>query len=352
MTNPIESAIHNYDQSNMRKLLVDFPKQIEDAVVIGESRVAPFRSRALSNIVLTGLGGSAIGGDLLRSFTADQMPMPFIVNRHYSLPAFVDQHSMVIVASYSGNTEETLAAHEEATRRKAKVLCISSNGETEKMAKKYNQPYIKIPGGLPPRAALGYSFFPLLMVFRKMKIISLPNKDIRETVKLLTEKAALYSSFDRKKNTALKLALELKDKLPVLYSSTERFDSVNVRWRGQFAENSKILSFGHVVPEMNHNELVGWNVLKRHMKTMKVIFLRDKEDHPRVQLRMKIMSDIIKKYSPNIVEVWSEGNSELARMFSLVYLGDWISYYLALLNNVDPTPVKVIDYLKGELAKV
>ncbi len=347
-----QSAIHSYDQSNMRKLLVDFPKQIEDAVLIGDSRVAPFRARALNNIVLTGLGGSAIGGDLLRSYTADQLPMPFIINRHYSLPSFIDQRSMVIVASYSGNTEETIAAHDEATRRKAKVLCISTNGETEFLAKRYNQSYIKIPGGLPPRAALGYSFFPLLMVFRKMKLIDVPNKDIKETISLLTQKAEIYNSLDRKKNPALKLAFELKDKLPIIYSSTERFDSVNVRWRGQFAENSKILAFGHVLPEMNHNELVGWNVLKRQMKMMKVIFLRDKEDHRRVQIRMKIMGDIVKKYSPNIVDVWSEGSSSLARMFSLIYLGDWVSYYLAIINETDPTPVKVIDYLKGELAKV
>ncbi|TAK66086.1 MAG: bifunctional phosphoglucose/phosphomannose isomerase [Bacteroidetes bacterium] len=352
MNTSIETAIHNYDQSNMRKLLTDFPKQIEDAVLIGESLVAPFRVRALNNIVLTGLGGSAIGGDLLRSFTADQFSLPFSVNRHYTLPAYVDQRTMVIVSSYSGNTEETISAYEDAVRRKAKILCISANGEAEHLAKKYNHPYVKIPAGYPPRAALGYSFFPLLIVFRKMKLIELQNKDIKETVKLLKDKAALYNSFDAKKNPALKLAHELKDKLAIMYSSTEKYDAVNLRWRGQIAENAKSLAFGHVLPEMNHNELVGWNVLKRHMKSMKVIFLRDKEDHRRVQVRMKIMSDIVKKYSPNVVEVWSEGSSPLARMFSLIYLGDWVSYYLALLNETDPTPVKVIDYLKGELSKV
>ena len=352
MTNSIESAMHNYDQSNMRKLLVDFPKQIEDAVVIGESRVAPFRARALNNIVLTGLGGSAIGGDLLRAFTADQLPLPFIVNRNYSLPSFVDQRSFVIVSSYSGRTEETVAAHDDATRRKAKVLCISTNGETEFIAKKHNQPYIKVPAGLPPRAALAYSFFPLLMVFRKMKIITLQNKDIKETIKLLTEKASIYNKLDRKKNLALNIAYELKDKLPIIYSASERFDAVNVRWRGQFSENAKVLAYGNLLPEMNHNELVGWNMLKRHMKTMKVIILRDKEDNQRVQIRMKITGDIVKKYSPNVIEAWSEGTSSLARMFSLVYLGDWVSYYLALLNETDPTPVKVIDYLKSELSKM
>ncbi|MBI3195606.1 MAG: bifunctional phosphoglucose/phosphomannose isomerase [Ignavibacteriae bacterium] len=352
MNNLNESTIHLYDQANMRKMLVDFSKQVEEAVALSEQYVAPYRVRALNNIILTGLGGSAIGGDLLRSFTSGELKLPFNVNRHYSLPSYVDQRSFVIVSSYSGNTEETIAAHIEATRSKAKVLCISTNGETEQLAKKHGQPYIKIPNGLPPRAALGYSFFPLLMVFKKMKLIDLPNKDIRDTVKLLEEKAKLYSSLDRKKNPALRLAYELKDKLPIVYSSTERFDAVNLRWRGQLAENAKILAFGHVLPEMNHNELVGWNVLKRHMKTMTVLFLRDKEDHARVQLRMKIMKDVVGKYCPNVLEVWSEGDSPLSRMFSLIYLGDWTSFYLAMLNEVDPTPVKVIDYLKGELAKV
>ncbi len=350
--NSIESVIHMYDQSNMRKLLVDFSKQVSEAVAESEQYVAPYRVRALNNIILTGLGGSAIGGDLLRSFTANQMDLPFIVNRHYTLPSYIDQRSFVIVSSYSGNTEETIAAHIEATRKKAKVLCISTNGETEQLAKKYGQPFIKIPGGLPPRAALGYSFFPLLMVFKKMKLIDLPNKDIKETIKLLEEKAKQYNSLDRKKNPALRLAYELKDKLPIVYSSTERFDAVNLRWRGQLAENAKVLAFGHVLPEMNHNELVGWNVLKRHMKTTRVLFLRDREDHARVQLRMKIMKELVGKYSPNVIEVWSEGSSMLARMFSLIYLGDWTSFYLAMLNGVDPTPVKVIDYLKGELSKV
>jgi glucose/mannose-6-phosphate isomerase len=127
---------------------------------------------------------------------------------------------------------------------------------------------------------------------------------------------------------------------------------VNTRWRGQVAENGKSLAFGHVVPEMNHNELVGWKVLKDDMQKMHVVFLRDKDDHARVQIRMNITREILAQYTPHIMEVWSEGTSLLARMFSLVYLGDWMSYYLAILHGEDPTPVKVIDHLKQELEKV
>ena len=138
----------------------------------------------------------------------------------------------------------------------------------------------------------------------------------------------------------------------MVYSSTERFDAVNTRWRGQIAENGKALAFGHVLPEMNHNELVGWKALRNQMSEMHVIFLRDRMDHPRVQLRMEITRKLIGEYTGHITEIWSEGRSLLARIFSLVYLGDWVSFYLAILHREDPTPVAVIDYLKQELGKI
>jgi glucose/mannose-6-phosphate isomerase len=142
----------------------------------------------------------------------------------------------------------------------------------------------------------------------------------------------------------------LRGRVGIVYSSTERFDSVATRWRGQMAENGKSLMFGHVLPEMNHNELVGWKTLTEQMREMQVMFLRDKADHPRVKTRMDITKGVIAEYTQHITEVWSDGTSLLARMFSLVYLGDWVSFYLAMLHNVDPTPVKVIDYLKDELS--
>jgi len=346
------STIHRYDTRAMKDLLINFPRQVEDAVRIGSTVKVPWKAPAIRNIVITGLGGSAIGGDLLRSYLAEELPMPFIVNRHYFLPEFVDSSSLVIVSSYSGNTEETVAAHNDAKKRKASVVCISSNGETERLARKFHQPIIIIPKGYPPRAALGYSFFTVLAAMIRMKLASPRKKDIAETVRLLARKAKVYSSLNANANPALSIAQQLFGKLPIVYSSADRFDVVNLRWRGQFAENSKILSFGNVLPEMNHNELVGWKVLRRHMKEMVVIFLHDKHDHQRVQLRMSIMKNIVGEYANRIIDLHSEGTSLLARTFSLIYLGDWVSYYLAMLNGIDPTPVKVIDYLKNELSRV
>jgi glucose/mannose-6-phosphate isomerase len=344
--------IYSIDTSNMYRLIKEFPAQVSEAIGIGESATTRINTRAIDQIVLCGLGGSAIGGDLLRSYLAAELEIPFLINRHYTLPKFVSSKSLVIISSYSGNTEETNAAHREAIKRRAKMLCISSNGKTEKLAQSTKSPFIKVPGGLAPRAALGYSFFPLLIALTKMGLIKNKAREMKETVDILRKKSEEYGTLDPAGNKALQLAELLHSRLGVIYSSTERFDAVNTRWQSQIAENGKSLTFGHVLPEMNHNEIVGWKTLREQMREIQVLLLRDKDDHRRVQNRMDITKAIIGEYNSRITEVWSEGSSLLARMFSLVYLGDWVSYYLAILHGEDPTPVKAIDYLKDELAKV
>lgn len=348
----INEAIAQIDRANMFNLIREFPAQVAEALAIGTKATVKMRTAGVKNIVVCGLGGSAIGGDLLRSYLAGEIKVPIIVNRHYTLPAFVGPDTLVIISSYSGNTEETTTAHREAIKRKARILCISSNGITEQVAPKTKAPFIKVPGGLPPRAAVGYSFFPLLLALIKLGFIKSRPKDIKETLALLQSKAAVYTLPDPSENPALALAQELKNRVVITYSSTERFDAINTRWRGQIAENAKSLAFGHVLPEMNHNELVGWKVLTEPMAAMHVLFLRDKEDHPRVQIRMGITKEIIGRQTEHCTEVWSEGKSLLARMFSLLYLGDWVSYYMAILHSENPTPVAVIDHLKTELGKV
>ena len=220
------------------------------------------------------------------------------------------------------------------------------------MAKKYRHPRISIPAGLQPRAALGYSFFPLLVTLARNEYIKNKTKDIKETIALLHDLAEKYDSPDAATNDALSLAQRVHGKLPIIYSSTEKFDSVNLRWRGQICENAKQLAYGNVFPELNHNELVGWKVLKDIMRQIELIILRDKEDHKRVAARMDITQQLLREYAGNVTEIHSQGKSLLARMFSLIHLGDWVSYWLAILNNEDPSPVKAIDYLKGKLAEI
>jgi len=344
--------IAQYDPSGMRSLILGFPRQVEEAVAIGNAAAVNVPISKINNIVVSGLGGSAIGGDLLRSYLAGEIGVPIAVSRNYSLPAYVGERSLVIISSYSGNTEETIASHHDAVKRKAKVLCITSGGAVKQFAAKKKHPVIEIPGGLPPRAALGYSFFPTLIVLSKLGFFRSKKKEIDETIALLKEKARSYGDIGSQNNLALQIAERVYGKLPVVYSSVDRFDTVNVRWRGQFSENAKTLAYGHVFPELNHNEIVGWEVLKDSMKKIHVVILRDREDNPRIQLRMDITKGIIRDFADGITEVHSEGKSLLARVFSLLCLGDWVSFYLAILNGVDPTPVKKIDLLKNELAKV
>jgi glucose/mannose-6-phosphate isomerase len=340
------------DPSGMRERLQKFPDQVREAVAIGQAARFTLRTAGIKQIVLSGLGGSAIGGDLLRSYLADELRVPFLVNRHYTLPRFVGPDTLVIISSYSGNTEETNAAHREAIKRKARILSITSGGTTAVLARRKTSAIITIPGGSPPRAALGYSFFPLLIALGHLGLIAKKDRAIRETLALLQAKSEMFAIPDPSSNPALQLANECKGRINILYSSVDRMDAVSTRWRGQIAENAKALSFGHVLPEMNHNELVGWNVLRDQMRDLHVLFLRDRDDHPRVRVRLDITRETVRAHTSHITEVWSEGTSPLARMFSLVYLGDWMSFYLAMLHRVDPTPVAIIDRLKEELAKV
>jgi len=337
------------DPSGMYDLIRAFPEQIQEAVRIGRAAPLKLSTRGISRIMLCGMGGSAIGGDLLRSATADELDLPFLVNRSYQIPAWVGPGTLVIGSSYSGNTEETLASVRAATRRGARLLVISSGGQLSNLARRQGAPVITIPGGLPPRAALAYSFFPLLVTLIRLKFLRPRDGQIRETVRLLREDGAEFAAPERERNRAVELARLLERRIGIIYSATELLDAVTTRWRGQMAENAKTLLFGNVLPEMNHNEIVGWNVLTPAMREMQVLLLRDREDHRRVSRRLEVTRELLASHTERITEIRSQGISRLARIFWLVHLGDWVSYYLAVLHEVDPTPVRAIDHLKAAL---
>ena len=314
--------IRRVDPTAMYSWLCDFPLQVENAVRIATKAPLALNTAGITSIVLTGMGGSAIGGDLVRSYLSGELKVPFAVNRSYTLPAFVNRKTLIVVSSYSGDTEETLSSYRDAIRRKAKVLCITTGGEVERLARKHNHPCIKVPSGLQPRAALGYSFFPLLIALARLGFIQAQQRDIKETISGLKFRSQIYRDPASSGNLPLNVAKHLHGRLPIFYSASDHLDAVNVRWRGQTSENAKQLSFGNVLPEMNHNEIVGWKVNQGSMKKMTVVFLRDRGTHPRVQLREEITKKIIKSYASDVLEVWSEGRSLLARTISLVYIND------------------------------
>ena len=348
-------VLKKYDVSDMLELIENFPAQAAEAALIGNGFKLPDSYKAnYSNIVCAGLGGSAIGADIMRSYVADEAATPIFVCRNYTLPNFVSRQSLVIVASYSGNTEETISAYKDAKARGAKIIAMTSGGEIAKMAKSDSNACVIIPSGLPPRCALGYSFFPLLALMTKIGVIGDKTKDIEETIKTLEglNKKLIGAAIPEKNNQAKRIASSLHDKYVIIYGAQDHIDCVITRWRGQIAENSKALSSTHVFPEMNHNEIVGWENPKKMLKDFVVIILRDKSDHPRTSKRMDITKVIIKKKAGRIIEVKSSGSGLLARVFSLIYIGDFVSYYLAILNKRDPTPVESVMYLKTELGKV
>jgi glucose/mannose-6-phosphate isomerase len=274
-----------------------------------------------------------------------------IVNRNYNIPGFVNGNTLAVISSYSGNTEETLSAFKEAREKKCRILCITSGGEVERIANENNIDVLKIPGGLQPRCALGYSFFSLLIALTKLGLIEDKSSEINATIKHLQNLSDSYSKSSAEHNHPIMIAEELKDHLPVIYSSSDVMDAVNLRWQGQISENAEILAYGNYVPEMNHNELVGWNLNKDILSEIVVILLCDRNDHERVKLRMKITTDIYKQLCNSIIAIESDAESRLERIFEITYLGDWMSFYLAIMNEVDPTPVDSINYLKNKLAE-
>ncbi|MFT4646337.1 MAG: glucose/mannose-6-phosphate isomerase [Planctomycetota bacterium] len=326
----------------MEKLIDSFANQIEEAIKIGQSAKITDITMQFNNIVICGLGGSGIGGTLAKKLLESKINIPIEVVKSYKLPAFASKNSLVIISSYSGNTEETLATMKEAISKNCKVVAISSGGEISKICKEQNIDLVSIPGGHPPRACLGYSLTQLFYVLNAFSIIdnSFEN-DLKNTINLLDiEKENI-------KKEAKSLADKLIGKIPVLYSS-DSYEAVAMRFRQQINENSKMLCWHHVIPEMNHNELVGWRIKNDNRA---VVILRNKTDLPRIQERMELNKQIISTCTKIIFEVWSKGNSELEKSLYLIHLGDWVSLYLSYLREVDTIEVNVIDFLKGELAK-
>jgi len=337
------------DPKSMRSLLESFPDQVRAAA--DKARSLSFQiGRNARNLVITGLGGSAIGGDVARSLLSRSLAIPLVVNRDYRLPGFVDSSSVVIACSYSGDTEETLCAYQDARRAQAAIICITSGGRLAEVAKADGWPIVTIPEGLPPRAAFGYSSLAILGSVRALGLTPDLSASFDETCRLVALLLGRYSpAVPETENPAKRLARSLQGKIVAVYGSNGILDAAAARWRGQIEENAKNLAFHHVLPEMNHNELVGWSNPEQGLLGVGVVFLRDKGDHPQVQRRFELTREVIEKRAGVVREVWSEGESLLARVFSVVYLGDFVSLYLAYLNNVDPTPVEVIDKFKMKL---
>jgi glucose/mannose-6-phosphate isomerase len=329
---------------HMKELVQEFPAQLIEATSIVRGATIQPATRPIHKILVVGMGGSGIGANFVQQLIRRESRLALEVCKTYTMPAYADEFTLAICSSYSGNTEETLAAYDQLKASGAKLVVISSGGALIERAKANGHDYVLLPDGKPaPRACLGYSIVAQLGVLEKLGII---------TPRLLQEvhdvAAFLEQGQDAIQMAAERIAFVLQDKRPVIYCA-DQLEPLAVRFRQQINENAKMLAHHHVIPEMNHNELVGW---RANDPSLGVLFFRTADDHPRTQVRMDITKEIIEHYTQTLIEIRAKGNTAVERLFYLIHLVDWISVFLAELRGVDVMEVKVIDFLKAELAKL
>lgn len=326
----------------MHDLIDGFGKQLHSAVEIAK-QINFTPTRPLANVLISGLGGSGIGGNIASEIAQLETKIPIQVSKTYFIPGYVNENSLVIISSYSGNTEETFHALELAHKAHAQIICITSGGKILDFARKNNYTIVQVPAGMPPRACLGYSLVQQLAILHKIGCLeSDPLAKINDAANnIIANKTTMMQQ-------GRNIAAFLYNKLPILYATTYN-EGIAVRWRQQINENSKMLCWHHVVPEMNHNELVGW---RAQDESLAVIFLRTNADYYRNNTRIEINKEEIKKYTPNVLDVYASGDDAIDQTINLIHLGDWVSFYLAQLNEMDPIEINVINHLKGELDKI
>lgn len=330
----------NVDTSNMHKVIMDAPDQLEKGLSLAKNTKIEGN---VSNIIICGIGGSALPADILISLNKTNIPI--YIHRDYNLPSTAGENSLIVCISYSGNTEETISALKEAIAKKLKIIGFSSGGEIESICNKNNILFTKIPSGIQPRCATGYIFSSLIKVLMNSGIIEDISSEIMQTIQTLKE---INVSLEKEGE---KLAKKILKKIPVVYSSNNLKELARI-WKIKFNENSKIPAFYNYFPELNHNEMVGYSGLKKlGAKNFHIIILQDTTDHPRILKRMQLTSNVIKKSGAKVEIIHIRDGSFLLKIFSTLLLGDWTSYHLALLQNIDPTPVKIVEEFKEQLKK-
>ena len=355
----IPEELEKIDKSNMLNLCVKTPEYCQDAIQrakkikipneVKVSKKITIKYKKPQNIIITGMGGSAIGGEILQDWLQDKLLIPIQICRDYTLPAYANRNTLVFAISYSGETAETLSAFIDAIRRKCMTITISSGGRLLAFSKKLQIPHVTIPNGRPPRAAIPYLFFPLPILLEKMDILSNTEKHIQETIRVLKEVGRENSpQILTKTNLSKRLALQLKETIPAIYGFGQ-FRAIAHRMKTQFNENSKLLSVYDVFPELNHNEAVGWEVSEDLAKKFSVILIRDHNEPPEIKHRIEMTKILALHKAQKILEIYARGKGRLAKMFSVLLVGDLASVFLAILQGVDPAPVKTIDLIKREM---
>jgi len=353
-------AIRSVDKSDALGILLRLPESCTDAVERARrldlpSAVRIERGREIrygrpKKIIVVGMGGSAIGGDLLRGWLTGDVAIPVEVCREYRIPAYADETTLVFAVSYSGNTEETVSAFLESVERGCMIVSITSGGLLERYSSSLGIPLIRLPQGMPPRYAIPYLFFPLAVVSERLGVVR--GEEERDEVVSVLERVReeIRPEIPTAENISKKIARSLRGKVPAIYGFGA-YAPVALRIKTQFNENSKVMSTYDRFPELNHNEIVGWEAPSKVTKLFSVVLIRDEAEPPPIKTRIEVTKGLIRAKAASIEEIWCRGKTTLEKMFSAIYIGDFSSFYLAVLNKVDPTPVTVIDRMKAELQR-
>jgi len=329
--------LFNYDKENMREVVRDWPKMFNEAKEFGKD--LKFNKKDIDKIIVVGMGGSGMVGDLLRN-TFFSLDIPIFIKKGYELPGYINEKTLIFIVSYSGNTEETLSVFNKAVEKGyKKIVAITSGGEILDICKENNLSYVKIPSGIQPRLSTPYLYSPIINILHNSGIIEDPADSFEATIESLNKEG-----FEEKGRD---LAKKLVRKIPLVYASNKNYGAALI-WKCEINENAKTSCFFNVFPEFNHNET---NALIKPNGDFHAILLKDVEDHDRIKKRFRIIKELIKKSNIDVTEILISNSNKMARIFTSIYLGIWASYYLALYYRIDPTPVPIIEDLKVELKK-
>ncbi len=336
------------DPSNMTARVLEFPRQLRDAWQLSAPALG---ARALpARVWIVGMGGSAIGGDFVRAFAEDRGKVPVEVVRGYALPANAGPGDLAFFVSYSGNTEETLSAWDDAAHRNVPRAVVASGGELLDRAARTRSPALRIPPGSPPRAALGWTSVPVFRALGGLGVFPLAEDDVAEAVSACEEMLALHGPAGSREALLATWAGSAAVRLPVIYAADRPHRATATRWVGQLNENAKTLAHAAVFPEQNHNEIVAWAGERGGGAALaEVALLDDASVHARVRRRLDLVAAQLEEAGGRVTRFAPCGKGLLARLYSLALLGDLASLHAAAARGVDPTPVEPIDRLKREL---
>ena len=341
----------NLDQASMFDSIWQFPDDLKKADILGNNIKLSNQYSNINNIVIAGMGGSAIGGDVVSILENENINCPIVISRGYSLPNWVNENTLLICSSYSGNTEESLTALDDGLKKKAQVIGITTGGILANKLTDLKRDVILIPSGLQPRAALAFSFIPMIKFLDKISIIETKlDSWLNDSINALIESRELYS-IDSMENPTYELAQQLHKNIPIIYADNSTYGVAALRLKGQLCENSKMLAYHNELPELNHNEIVGWENNPNFFKYLFVLWLTDENDNPRVKLRQQITQEILNENGVDQFVLEMTGNSFQERFLHMIHYGDWLSFWCAIAHGIDPSPVEKIDRLKEELKK-